>query len=43
MDTVEEKVCILVDVVPVFDEVDYFGWRDRMKSHLKKYGVWEIV
>ena len=43
MDIVEEKVCTTVDVVPVFDEVDYFGWRDRMKAYFKKYGVWEIV
>ena len=32
MDTVEEKVCTPIDVVPVFDEVDYFGWRARMKA-----------
>ena len=38
----EEKVCILVDV-PVFDKHNYFGWRAKMKSYLKKYGVWEIV
>ena len=39
----EEKVCTPVDVVPVFDEIDYFGWRAKMKAYLKKYGVWEIV
>ena len=39
----EEKVCISVDVVPLFDKHDYFGWRDKMKTFLKKYGVWEIV
>ena len=39
----EEKVCIPFDDVPVFYEVDYFGWRARMKAYLKKYGVWEIV
>ena len=39
----EEKVCTSVDVVPIFDEIDYFGWRARMKAYLKKYGVWEIV
>ena len=43
MDTMEEKVCISVDVVPVFDKHDYFGWRPKMKAFLKKYGVWEIV
>ena len=43
MDTMEEKVCIPVDVVPVFYEVDYFGWSAKMKAYLKKYGVWEIV
>ena len=43
MDTMEEKVCILVDVVPIFDKHDYFGWRAKMKTFLKKYGVWEIV
>ena len=26
MDTKEEKVCISVDVVPIFDKHDYFGW-----------------
>jgi Holliday junction resolvase len=39
----EEKVCTSVDVVPVFNEIDYFGWRAKMKAYLKKYGVWEIV
>ena len=43
MDTVEEKVFIPVDTVPVFDKHDYFGWRARMKAYLKKYGVSEIV
>ena len=43
MDTKEEKVCIPVDTVLVFDKHDYFGWRARMKAYLKKYGVWEIV
>ena len=43
MDTMEEKVCISVDVVPFFDKYDYFGWRAKMKAFLKKYGVWEIV
>ena len=38
MDTKEEKVCIQVDIVLVFDKHDYFGWRDRMKAYLKKYG-----
>ena len=42
MDTMEEKLCTSVDV-PVFDKHDYFGWRAKMKSYLKKYGVWEIV
>ena len=42
-DTKEEKVCISVDVVPFFDKRDYFGWRAKMKTFLKKYGVWEIV
>ena len=39
----EEKVCISVDVVPIFNKHDYFGWRAKMKAFLKKYGVWEIV
>ena len=39
----EEKVCISVDVVPLFDKHDYFGWRAKMKAFLKKYGVWGIV
>ena len=43
MDTKEEKVCIPVDTISVFDKVDYFVWRARMKAYLKKYGVWEIV
>jgi hypothetical protein len=43
MDTMEDKVCTPVGVVPVFYEVDYFGWRARMKAYLEKYGVWEIV
>ena len=43
MDTKEEKVCISIDVVPIFDKHDYFGWRAKMKTFLKKYGVWEIV
>jgi DNA repair ATPase RecN len=43
MDTKEEKVCISVDVVPIFNKHDYFGWRAKMKAFLKKYGVWEIV
>ena len=43
MNTMEEKVCISVDVVPVFDKHDYFGWRAKMKAYSKKYGVWEIV
>ena len=41
--TKEEKVCISVDVVPFFVKHDYFGWRAKMKTFLKKYGVWEIV
>ena len=40
MDTMEEKVCISVDVVPFFDKYDYFGWRAKMKAFLKKCGVW---
>ena len=43
MDTMEENICIPIDVVPIFDEVDYFGWKARIKAYLKKYGVWEIV
>ena len=42
-DTKEEKVCISVDVVPIFNKHNYFGWRAKMKAFLKKYGVWEIV
>jgi hypothetical protein len=41
--TKEENVYISVDVVPFFDKHDYFGWRAKMKTFLKKYGVWEIV
>ena len=26
----EEKVCISIDVVPLFDKHDYFGWRAKM-------------
>jgi hypothetical protein len=40
MDTKEEKVCILADVVSFFYKHDYFGWRAKMKAFLKKYGVW---
>jgi len=39
----EEKVCISVDVVLIFDKNDYFGWRAKMKAFLKKYGVWETM
>jgi len=42
MDTMEEKVCTSIDVL-AFDKNDYFGWRAKMKTYLKKDGVWEIV
>ena len=29
--------------VPVFDMLDYFGWRSKMKACLKKFGIWKIV
>ena len=29
--------------VPLFDEIDYFAWRAKMKEFLKRFGVWEIV
>ena len=32
-DTKEEKVCISVDVVPIFSKHNYFGWR-TMRSHM---------
>ena len=28
----EEKVCKSVDVVPIFNKHDYFGWRAKMKA-----------
>ena len=43
MDTKEEKVCIPVDIVPIFDKRDYFVWRARMKAYLKMYGAWEFA
>ena len=39
----EEKVCISVDVGPIFNKKNYFGWRAKMKAFLKRYGVWEIM
>ena len=29
--------------VPLFDEIDYFAWRTKMKEYLKIFGFWEIV
>ena len=29
--------------VPLFDETDYFAWREKMKEFLKRFGVWETV
>jgi len=43
MDTKEKKVYISVGIVLIFYKHDYFGWRARMKTYLKKYGVLEIV
>ena len=31
------------DDVPIFDVTNYFGWRRKMKSYLKKFGFWEIL
>ena len=31
------------DEVPVLDVTDYFGWRSKMKTYLKEFGVWEIM
>ena len=32
-----------INEVLVFYMTDYFGWRSKMKSYLKKFSVWEIV
>ena len=29
--------------VPILDMIDYFSLRSKMKSYLKKFGVWNIV
>ena len=29
--------------VPLFDETDYFAWREKMKGYLKRLCVWETV
>ena len=29
--------------VPILEKSDYFGWRNKMKDYLKKFGVWKIV
>ena len=29
--------------VQVLEKSDYFGWRNKMKDYLKKFGVWKIV
>jgi hypothetical protein len=29
--------------VPLFDEIDYFAWRAKMKEFLKIFGVWETM
>ena len=28
---------------PILEKSDYFGWRNKMKDYLKKFGVWKIV
>ena len=38
-----EKAESLGNEVPLFDEIDYFAWREKMKEFLKRFGVWEIV
>ena len=39
MDPQEE----FINDVPRCDVKYYFGWRRKMRSYLKKFGVWEIV
>ena len=29
--------------VPILEKSNYFGWRNKMKSYLKQFDVWEIV
>ena len=29
--------------VPILEKSDYFGWINKMKDYLIKFGVWEIV
>ena len=39
----DEKAESSGNEVPLFDEIDYFTWRAKMKEFLKRFGVWEIV
>ena len=39
----EEKKESSSNDVPILDIIDYFIWRSKMKSYLKKFGIWEIV
>ena len=38
-----EKAESLRNEVPLFDEIDYFTWREKMEEFLKIFCVWEIV
>ena len=39
----EEKEYSSSNDMPILDVTNYFNWRSKMKTYLKKFGIWEIV